>query len=468
VFSAVRIQLIASVVGVLAMVLLAAGGATYAVLSQQLDAAVRTELRAAAARYSGGMFTVSKAGVAPAAVGGSGMAIVSAGGPPPDSATGLPAPPGGQQAAGFSVGLPKTVPVDQSSDGTFAMQWLDGDAVTRLGAPPAGLPAAAALASARPASDAFSTVRIGGQRYALLSRSLPGPPGAPTAIVQAGVSLAARDREQRTVLLALAGGGALGLVLTLLGAVFLTGRAVAPVQAAFERQRRFVGDASHELRTPLTLVRLEAESLSRHLNAGDSARPLLRQIDRTARLVDDLLTLAQIDDRALPFEREPVHLASLVDTAAAAARSLAPPAVTVTHHAATDLWVDGDRDRLARVLLILVDNACRAVSAGDRIAISARGDGGTALLQVADTGRGIPPEQLPQVFARFSRVDRARTRAAGGAGLGLAIAQEIVRAHGGTIALDSALGAGTTATVRLARAAAPAPVGDELSDAPAV
>jgi signal transduction histidine kinase len=252
------------------------------------------------------------------------------------------------------------------------------------------------------------------------------------------------------------------------GAVFLTGRALAPVQAAFERQRRFVGDASHELRTPLTLVRLEAESLSGHLNAGDSARPLLRQIDRTARLVDDLLTLAQIDDRALPFEREPVHLASLIDSAAAAARRLAPPAVVVAHGAATDLWVDGDRDRLARVLLILVDNACRAVSAGDRIALSARADGGQVLLQVSDTGCGIPPEQLTQVFARFSRVDRARSRAAGGAGLGLAIAREIVGAHGGTITLASALGAGTTATVRLARAAAPAPVANELNDASAV
>src|SRR5207248_1840518 len=141
-----------------------------------------------------------------------------------------------------------------------------------------------------------------------LTRALALPAGMPPAVVQAGVSLAARDRDQRIVLLALAGGGALGVMLTIAGGLFLTGRALAPVQLAFNRQRRFVGDASHELRTPLALLRLEAEDLSRRLGAAETARPLLRQVDRAARLVDDLLELAQIDEGALPFEYEPVHV----------------------------------------------------------------------------------------------------------------------------------------------------------------
>jgi signal transduction histidine kinase len=294
-----------------------------------------------------------------------------------------------------------------------------------------------------------------------------GPPGSPPVVVQAGISLAARDREQRTVLLALGGGGALGLVLTLAGAFFLTGRALAPVQLAFDRQRRFVGDASHELRTPLALLRLEAESLAGRLDDRESTRPFLRQIDRTARLVDDLLTLAQIDERALPFEPEPVHVASLVEAAAAAGRSLAPADVTVAHAAPPDAWVSGDRDRLYRVLLILVDNACRAVAAGGRIEVRARAEQSSVVIEVSDPGRGIPRDQLARVFERFYRVDRARSRAAGGAGLGLSIAHEIVRAHAGTIVLDSTPGQGATATVRLARLPAPAPLAEETG-APAL
>ncbi len=456
-FNTVRIRLITCVVGVLAVVLLAAGGAVYVVLSRQLDAAVSAELRVAAARYSNGVFTISRL-PDPLSVPGSDVAISGSGAAlPEDPSSGPQTGAARSQQVLIGSGPQLIPPADQSSDGTFAVQWIDGQAITRLGAVPAGLPDQAAIAAAKPESDAFSTISAGGQRYRLLTRVLPAPPGVPRAVVQSGISLAGRDREQRTVLLALAGGGALGLVLTLAGALFLTGRTLAPVELAFDRQRRFIGDASHELRTPLTLLRLEVESLGERPDGG-STRSLLRGLDRTARLVDDLLMLAQIDEGALPFEPEPVHVATLVEAAGAAARSLAPPDVAISHSASADLWVNGDRDRLYRVLLILVDNACRAVSAGGSVGVSACAGGESVVLQVTDTGRGIPPEQLERVFERFHRVDRARTRAAGGAGLGLSIAREIVRACGGTITLESTLGEGTTVTVRLHRLPAPASV----------
>jgi signal transduction histidine kinase len=466
-FSAVRIRLIAYVVGVLAIVLLAAGGAVFAVLSRQLDAAVSAQLRAAAARYSAGLVTVSRSVFSPDGA-GPGATVITDTGLPPSDVNAVWTQPGG--AAGWVVGLGPPAPAppaDPSTDGTFVIQWVPGRSITRLGVAPSGLPDDASVAAAIAGGDTIRTVSVDGRRYRLLTRVEPGPPGSPPVVVQAGISLAARDREQRTVLLALGGGGALGLVLTLAGAFFLTGRALAPVQLAFDRQRRFVGDASHELRTPLALLRLEAESLAGRLDDRESTRPFLRQIDRTARLVDDLLTLAQIDERALPFEPEPVHVASLVEAAAAAGRSLAPADVTVAHAAPPDAWVSGDRDRLYRVLLILVDNACRAVAAGGRIEVRARAEQSSVVIEVSDTGRGIPRDQLARVFERFYRVDRARSRAAGGAGLGLSIAHEIVRAHAGPIVLDSTPGQGATATVRLARLAAPAPLAEETG-APAL
>jgi signal transduction histidine kinase len=281
-----------------------------------------------------------------------------------------------------------------------------------------------------------------------------GPNGEPIGVTQSGISLADRDSQQRSVLLALTGGGLLGLALTIAGGLFLTSRAVAPVQLAFERQRRFVSDASHELRTPLTLLRAETESLARRLDATREVRPLLHQIDRISRLVRDLLTLARLDERALPLEREPVPVRALLRTAAAAAQQLARPGVAVEVAAPAELYVDGDADRLHQVLLILVDNACRATPANSRISLCAEGNDGTVTIRVEDTGPGIPPEHLARVFERFYRVDPARSRADGGAGLGLAIARGIVEAHGGEIRLESAPDRGTRVTVRL-RAAQP-------------
>jgi len=276
-----------------------------------------------------------------------------------------------------------------------------------------------------------------------------GPNGEPIMVTQSGISLADRDNQQRSVLLALTGGGLLGLALTVAGGLFLTSRAVAPVQLAFERQRRFISDASHELRTPLTLLRAETESLARRLDAAREARPLLHQIDRISRLVRDLLTLARLDERALPLEREPVPVRSLLRTAAAAAGQLARPGIAIDVQSPPDLCVDGDVDRLHQVLLILMDNACQVTPPGGRIGLIAERDGNAVTIRVEDTGPGIPREHLTHIFDRFYRVDPARSRGDGGAGLGLAIARRIVEAHGGNISLTSRLGHGTSATLRL-------------------
>src|SRR5207248_929777 len=143
----------------------------------------------------------------------------------------------------------------------------------------------------------------------------------------------------------------------IVGGLFLTGRALIPLQLAFERQRRFVADASHELRTPLTVIRLEAEEIADRLGANAEARPLLREVDRTSKVLDNLLVLARLDNGAIRVEREPVHAVSLLETVAAAARRLAATGVRVAVEADSGIWIGGDRDLLYQVLLILIDNA---------------------------------------------------------------------------------------------------------------
>jgi signal transduction histidine kinase len=508
-FTAVRIRLIGYVVGVLALVLLATGAFIYVSLSRQLNAAVDTTLRAASNRIemafgfggvpsgdlppaiarsdvpavsveSGGSFRfVGSVGVPPQ----HGPALVTAGAPGPSITIDQipPAPPGdcptctGQGIVTSTtvqgaipipdecpacpgvrstvVGLP-TAAVSQipnsAADDAFAL-FIDnrGTPTTQYGRPPAGLPDQAAVAAAGAGREDLRTVELDGRRFRILTQAVIGPNGEPAMVTQSGISMADRDNQQRSVLLALTGGGLLGLALTVAGGLFLTSRAVAPVQLAFERQRRFVSDASHELRTPLTLLRAETESLARRLDAKREARPLLYQIDRISRLVRDLLTLTRLDERALPLEREPVPVLSLLRTAAAAAEQLAHRGVTIEVNAPADLYVDGDVDRLHQVLLILVDNACRVTPPNGRIGLTAEGDGKSVVIRVKDTGPGIPPEHLAHVFERFHRVDRARSRDEGGAGLGLAIARGIVDAHRGSISLSSRLGHGTTATLRL-------------------
>ena len=230
--------------------------------------------------------------------------------------------------------------------------------------------------------------------------------------------------------------------------------------ASRDRQRAFVADAAHELRSPLTNMRTELE-VARRL--GDDtdwpavADDLLADTERLSRLVDDLLLLARLDEqdgRSSPVG--PVELGELLRGVAARYPSppvrLTPPDVP--------RWVEGDAGELRRVLVNLVDNALRHASSTVELTVSGP-DGAYHLITVTDDGPGIPAADRERVFARFTRLDDARARDAGGAGLGLAIVRELVRRAGGTVELaDAAPGAvapGLRATVRLPVLAEPDP-----------
>ena len=249
--------------------------------------------------------------------------------------------------------------------------------------------------------------------------------------------------------LALVGVGA--LVLAAVGGLYMSRRAMRPVRDAFERQRAFIADASHELKTPLTLIRADAEVLSRGAKDPDDAElldDLLGETDRMSALLSDLLTLARLDAGKLAVAREPFSLAAVITetTERFAARAEAEGKrleVSLDEHQSGKLLALGDAERAAQILAALLDNALRFTPPGGFVTVEGRkAEKGRVEAAVADTGPGVPPEDLPRVFDRFYRAEEARTRgpAGGGTGLGLAIARDLARAQSGDLSAENTPG----------------------------
>lgn len=213
----------------------------------------------------------------------------------------------------------------------------------------------------------------------------------------------------------------------------------------------FVSNVTHELRTPLTSIRGFAETLLEGaLEDPETARHFVgiikKESDHLGGLIEDILDLSRIEGGKWKVKKEPVLLQQLAEDAlgrlASKAESLG---VDLQVQIPADLpEIPGDPGRLAQVLLNLVDNALKYTPAGGSVTISAEDLGTMVRMTVVDTGTGIPKADLPRVFERFYRVDKARSRATGGTGLGLSIVKHIVEAHGGAVGVVSDLGKGAT------------------------
>jgi heavy metal sensor kinase len=222
---------------------------------------------------------------------------------------------------------------------------------------------------------------------------------------------------------------------------------------ALERERRFTSDASHELRTPVSVILSNSELLMRRSRSAEATRTGVERIHRVARhmrdVIENLLTLARADAASTAPRRERVDLAHLVEVVC---EDVVPLAVRAELELRTDVadgtMVDGDPRQLTQLVQNLLSNAVKFTPAGGRVDVTVRPEGEEAVLTVADTGDGIERDHLDRIFDRFYRV-REGSDQREGAGLGLAIVQWVVRAHGGTIRIDSRVGAGSTFEVRL-------------------
>lgn len=211
---------------------------------------------------------------------------------------------------------------------------------------------------------------------------------------------------------------------------------LARLEASFTAVSQFSADAAHELRTPLTILKGEIEVALRTTQEPGEYRRVLasceEEVDRLVAVIEDLLFLARAEVGAVAVPLEPVGLASLVDDLLPAVRALADRAhVRLEAGAPPALAVRGSAPMLVRMMLNLVDNAIRHAGAGGEVMLRVRADGGEAVIDVEDSGPGVPEADRERIFDRFYRADPARER--GGSGLGLAIVRSIVLVHGGQI-----------------------------------
>jgi signal transduction histidine kinase len=245
---------------------------------------------------------------------------------------------------------------------------------------------------------------------------------------------------------------AIGIVLGALAAILMASRSLRPISRAFQRQREFVADASHELRTPLTLIRTNVEAWLRRSNGTTRiyARSIVEEVEQLNRIVGDLTTLALADARQLRLDPRPIELNEVVKGLITQATPLAEErGVQLRPDLNGGVRVDADLVRVRQLLLILIDNALTHTPSGGEVSVGVIRQDGRAHVTVTDTGEGIPSGDLPHIFERFYRADKARTRESGGTGLGLAIAKWIVDAHKGEIGVKSAEGKGTEVDVSL-------------------
>jgi len=227
---------------------------------------------------------------------------------------------------------------------------------------------------------------------------------------------------------------------------------ISRLEDALRGSKQFVADASHELRTPLTVMRGELESLAQDGRLARETREalgsVLEEVERLAEIVESLFALSRLDaGEAGAWQR--FDLAELAATTAEQMSLLATDKqIRVECESTPGVTVRGDRARLKQVIVNLLDNAIKYTPDGGRVTLRVRREGAQAVLEVTDTGIGIPPEALPHVFKRFFRVDGSRSREQGGAGLGLSIVKSICAAHGAEVEVLSTPGEGSTFRVR--------------------
>jgi len=229
---------------------------------------------------------------------------------------------------------------------------------------------------------------------------------------------------------------------------------IARIEHSFRHINRFTADASHELRTPLTVLRGELEAIARRPKLDEDVRETvgsaLEETERLSKIVESLLSISRLDAGEALSTPERFDLAELAASTAEQMRLLADDKrVTLQCDVRGRAEIDGDPGRLKQVVVNLLDNAIKYTSNGGKVSLTVSTTNGNAVLEVSDTGIGIPAESIPHVFGRFYRVDKARSRQMGGTGLGLSIVKAICTAHGGRVSAESIEGQGSRFTVEL-------------------
>ncbi len=344
----------------------------------------------------------------------------------------------------------------------------------------------------------YQTIRtLGSSAIRLITYPLTSN-GKITDFIQVGESLASREEALEELRLILLTFSPLAVLILSFGGWFLAGRAISPMvritravqrinaeslnqrlpverphdeiarlaetfnsmlarlEDSFRKIRQFSADASHELRTPLTILRGETEVALRWAKSPEEFRKMLEsnmeEIDRMGRIIENLLALAKSDAGEMPLEIKEVSLSDLLQELYLQGKTLGEPkgiSVDLRPEVTEEIHIHGDELRLRQVFLNLISNAVKYTPSGGRVEIGLAVKEADAVVTIVDTGIGISEDHLSHIFDRFYRIDKARNRMDGGAGLGLSIVKWIVEAHDGRITVTSAPKQGSTFTVSL-------------------
>jgi heavy metal sensor kinase len=229
---------------------------------------------------------------------------------------------------------------------------------------------------------------------------------------------------------------------------------IGRLEEAFQKQRQFAADASHELRTPLAIIQAESSlALDKRRTQAEYKRSLelvSQEVNYMSEIIGKLLMIERQDSASEPTNFLNVNIKDLMTELSLDMEALAhEKSVAFSLGPMEDLAVKGDRLKLRQLFLNILDNAIRYTPSGGAVSSTLMRKNGFALVSISDTGMGIPAEDLPYIFDRFYRVDKARSRAEGGLGLGLAIANSVAKLHGGTIEVESQVGRGSTFYITL-------------------
>ena len=360
------------------------------------------------------------------------------------------------QAANLTEGERREVLASGSAEFTWIALDLDGsvtdsDPIAKdLGLPSSEL----ASESLEEGGVVSATIQSSKGRVRAVSMPLREESGELVGVIQYARSLEEVRSNVNGLILVLLPLGLGGLVLATVGGLYMSGRAVRPIDESFERQRAFVANASHELKTPITLIRADAEVVLDRGRVHPEDRELIEhalvETDKMNGLLSDLLLVARLDAGKLEMSTKPFDLmTTLLEEAERFGVRAAAKGIRFDIPTTGKLPVNGDQRRTSQIIAVLFDNAVRFTPRGGRVTASGSIHDRWAEVSVTDTGPGIPPEHLARIFDRFYRGDAARTRAGGGTGLGLAIARDLARAQHGELTAESGENGGATFRLRL-------------------
>lgn len=252
------------------------------------------------------------------------------------------------------------------------------------------------------------------------------------------------------LLIILAVTGIISLALTFIASLYIAGRSLIPIKNSWQQQRYFIADASHELRTPLSVIQTNLEVVRCNPNETvKSQTKWLENIQAESRhmtkLIDSLLFLARADSKQNILEKSTFVINPVIKQVVHMFQPLASAKnIHLEFVSISPINFYGDETRIRQLITILTDNAIKYTPSGGKVEIDLKKQGNTIEIRVSDTGEGIAKENIDKIFQRFYTVDKARSRQNGGNGLGLSIAEWIVKEHGGTISVASTPGKGTT------------------------